>query len=168
MIEGLKLTFSGEELRTLLEERIADHNGAAEHWRREQARTPESQTEDSPLLPDHMCEHEEERHVWRAEVLEFIRDHVDPQETYRLGAADLEFGELLPATPPSIEQDEYEERTAVGFHLGRLTRSLGELRCRGAATETEDWVPPPGYKVTRLDVKDGPEVTLIQRTDQSE
>jgi hypothetical protein len=34
MIDGLKLTFSGEELRTLLEDRIADHNGAADHWRR--------------------------------------------------------------------------------------------------------------------------------------
>src|SRR5262245_56383646 len=87
MIDGLKLTFSGEELRTLLEERIAHHTGAADHWRQEQARTPESETEDAPLLPDHMCEHEEERHVWRAEVLEFIRDHVDPGETYRLSAA---------------------------------------------------------------------------------
>ena len=89
MIDGLKLTFSGEELRTLLEDRIADHNGAADHWRREQARTPESQTDEAPLLPDHMCEHEEERQVWRADVLEFIRNHVDPQETYRLSAADL-------------------------------------------------------------------------------
>ena len=51
MIDGLKLTFSGEELRTLLEDRIADHNGSADHWRREQARTPESETEDAPLLP---------------------------------------------------------------------------------------------------------------------
>jgi len=60
MIDGLKLTFSGEELRTLLEDRIADHNGAADHWRKEQTRTPESQTEDARLLPEHMCEYEEE------------------------------------------------------------------------------------------------------------
>ena len=115
MIDGLKLTFSGEELRRLLEERIADHNGAAEHWRRQQSRTPESETEPEPLLPEHMCEHEEERHVWRAEVLEFIRNHVDGRETYRLSAADLEFGELLPSKPRWMEQEEYEERTAVGF-----------------------------------------------------
>ena len=166
MIDGLKLTFSGEELRTLLEDRIADHNGAADHWRREQARTPESQTEDAPLLPEHMCEHEEQRHVWRAEVLEFIRDHVDPQETYRLSATDLEFGELLPSKPGSIEQEEFEERTAVGFHLGRLTKQLGERSYR--------WVPDeaagetPGYKVERLEIEDGPEVVRFERTDASE
>jgi len=168
MIDGLKLTFSGEELRTLLEDRIADHNGAADHWRREQARTPESQTEDATLLPEHICEHEEERHVWRAEVLEFIRNHVDPRETYRLSAADLEFGELLPSKPGSIEQADYEERTAVGFQLERLTKRLGELGCRApAASETEDWAPP-GYKVTRIAAEDGIETIQFERTDESE
>ena len=81
MIDGLKLTFSGGELRKLLEERIADHNGSADRWRHELSRTPESQTVDTPLLPDHMCEHEMELHLWRASVLEFIRDHVDARET---------------------------------------------------------------------------------------
>jgi hypothetical protein len=166
MIDGLKLTFSGEELRTLLEDRIADHNGAADHWRREQARTPESQTDEAPLLPDHMCEHEEERHVWRAEVLEFIRNHVDPQETYRLSAADLEFGELLPSKPGSIEQEDYEERTAVGFQLERLTKRLGEIGCR-APVSTEDWVPP-GYKSTRVDVEVGSETIQIEQIEPAD
>lgn len=165
MIDGLKLTFSGEELRTLLEDRIADHNGAADHWPREQARTPESETEDAPLLPEHMCECEEERHVWRAEVLEFIRDHVDPQEAYRLSAADLEFGELLPSKPRWMEQEDYEERTAVGFQLERLTKRLGELRCR--ATAREEWAPP-GYKVTRVDAEDGIETIKFERADEGE
>jgi len=167
MIDGLKLRFSGEELRTLLEDRIADHHGAADHWRREQARTSESQTDDAPLLPDHMCEHEEERHVWRAEVLEFIRNHVDPQETYRLSAADLEFGELLPSKPGSIEQEDYEERTAVGFQLERLTKRLGEIGCH-AAIPTEAYEPPPGFKVTRVDVEGGPEIIQFERTDEAE
>ena len=166
MIDGLKLTFSGEELRTLLDEGIAGHNASAEHWRGQLARTPESETEDEPLLPDHMCENEVERHVWRADVLEFIRDHIDAQETYRLGAEDLEFGELLPSKPGWLEQDEYEERTAVGFHLGRLTKQLGGRSYR--------WVPDeaggetPGYKVERLEIEDGPEVVRIQQTDESE
>ena len=34
---------------------------------------PEEQTEDEPLLPEHICENEAERHEWRAAVLEFIR-----------------------------------------------------------------------------------------------
>ena len=135
MIDGLKLTFSGEELRTLLEEGIAAHNASADHWRGQLARTPESEAEDEPLLPEHMCENEAERHVWRADVLEFIRDHIDEQETYRLSAADLEFGELLPSKPGWMEQDEYEERTAVGFHLGRLTKELGAHSCRWVREE---------------------------------
>jgi hypothetical protein len=54
MIDGLKLTLSGEKLRALLEERIADHDGYADHWRHQQPRPPQSETEDEALLPDHM------------------------------------------------------------------------------------------------------------------
>jgi hypothetical protein len=32
---------------------------------------------------------EPERHVWRAEVLLFVRDYVEATETYRLSASDL-------------------------------------------------------------------------------
>jgi hypothetical protein len=175
MIDGLKLTLSGEEIRKRLEERIADHNRSADHWRHERSRAPESQTEDAPLLPDHMCEHEIERHTWRAAVLEFIRNHVDEQETYRLGAVDLEFGELLPSKPGSIEQEDYEERTAMGFQLERLTKGLGELAAHAlpaamarAVPDATEWEPPPGYKVTRVDVEDGPEIIKIERTDIAE
>jgi hypothetical protein len=174
MVDGLKLTLSGEELRKLLADRIADHHESADHWRQERSRTPESQTEDAPLLSDHMCEHEVERHVWRAAVLEFIRGHVDEHETYRLGAGDLEFGELLPSKPGSIEQEDYEERTAIGFQLERLTKGLGELAACAlpaamarAVPDRTEWEPPPGYKVTRVDVEDGPEIK-IERTDIAE
>jgi hypothetical protein len=128
MIQGLKLTVTGEELRTLLQQRIEDHLERARRWKREEARTPEEQTEEEPLLPSHMCANEAERHEWRAEVLEFIRDHVDAGEVYRLGEADLVFSELLPDKPGWLEEEDYEERTSVGFHLGRLTRTVGELR----------------------------------------
>jgi hypothetical protein len=110
MIEGLKLTLTGEELRRLLQERADAHRTNAAYWNREAARTPAEQTEDTPLLPEAMCENETERHEWRAHVLEFLRDHLDPSEVYRLGESDLEFGELLPARPGWLEQEEYEER----------------------------------------------------------
>ena len=126
-IEGLKLTIPGEELRRLLKQRMQDHQQRAEWWKREQARTPEEQTEDEPLLPDHMCANEAERHDWRADVLGFIRDHIEAAEVYRLGEKDLAFGELLPEKPEWMEQQEYEERTSVGFHLERLTKRVGEL-----------------------------------------
>jgi hypothetical protein len=52
---------------------------------------------------------------------------IESAEVYRLSEEDLAFGELLPEKPGSIEQEEYEERTRVGFHLERLTRRAGEL-----------------------------------------
>lgn len=133
MIDGLKLTFTGEELRRLLDKRIRRHEQMADHWTREQTRTPEDESDDAPLLPAHMCENESERHAWRSRVLAFIRDHIEAGEIYRLDSADLEFGELLPATPEPLAQQEYEERTAVGFGLGRLAKTLDHLATAATA-----------------------------------
>ena len=141
-IDGLKLKFTGNELRELLEERMQYHERCAERWKHEQARTPEDQTEDAPLLPDHMCANEQERHEWRRDVLAFIRDHIDASKTYRLRDADLAFGELLPPMPGWMEQDEYEKEQRVGFNLERLTKEIGRVvpalayaRCRVDADE---------------------------------
>lgn len=127
MIEGLKLTLSGEELQRLLDARIDHHRACAKRWAHEQTRTPEDQTEDAPLLPEHMCANEEERHLWRIDVLQFIRDHLEPAETYRIGAADLERGELLPERPGWLVRDECEEQTRIGFTLERMAKSVGRL-----------------------------------------
>ena len=108
-IEGLKLTMSGYELHSVLGERIADHEESAAWWKLQASRSPEEQTEEEPLLPEHMCENEADRHAWRARVLRFIREHVDVTDMYRLGPDDLAFGELLPAAPDSVQQIEYEE-----------------------------------------------------------
>jgi hypothetical protein len=124
MIDGLKLTLTGEDLRRLLEERAAAHRASAARWDHERERTLEDQTEDAPLLPDHMCENEAERQVWRADVLEFHRDHLEPLEIYRLGESDLAFAELLPPKPGWLEQDEYEERTRIGFGLERVAKRV--------------------------------------------
>ncbi len=124
MIEGLRLTITGEELRRLLDERADTHRRRAAHWNAERVRPDEDQTEERPLLPEHMCEYEADRHEWRAEVLEFIRDHVEALEVYRLGESDLEFGELLPEKPGQLEQQEYEQRTGVGFALERISKNM--------------------------------------------
>jgi hypothetical protein len=42
---------------------MESHRQRADWWKREQARTPEEQTEDQPLLPEHICENEAERSV---------------------------------------------------------------------------------------------------------
>ena len=51
----------------------------------------------------------------------------------RLGETDLVFSELLPENPGWLDQDEYEERTSVGFHLGRLVKSVGQLPSAASA-----------------------------------
>ena len=124
MIDGLKLTLTGEELRRLMSERATSYRAGAERWLHESERTIADQTEDEPLLPEHMCENEAERLEWRADVLEFLRDHLEPLEIYRLGEADLEFAEVLPPKPGWLEQDEYEERTRVGFGMERIARRV--------------------------------------------
>ena len=65
--------------------------------------------------------------------MEFIRDRIESDEVYRLGEADLRFGELLPEKPGWLEQEEYEERTSVGFHLERLSKRVGEVLPRELA-----------------------------------
>ena len=62
----------------LFEERAAVMNAAPSGGKREQARTTEDQTDEEPLLPEHMCENEAERLEWRADVLELLRDHLEP------------------------------------------------------------------------------------------
>ncbi len=169
MIDGLKLTFSGGELRTLLKERIAGHEQRAARWIQEKART--SEPEDTPLLPDHICAHEAERHAWRAEALQFIHDHVETAETYRLSASDLELGELLPPKPGELEQEEYEERTGVSFMLERVTKAVDRL---ASAAEAHWWNnhmrQTPGiieetdeFRTTRVDTGGGPEVIMVER-----
>jgi hypothetical protein len=136
VIEGLRLTLTGEEVRTLLDERIRAHERRIARWKHELTRTPEDQTEDAPLLPEHICENEAEAEEWRRDRVAFIRDHVERGEVYRLGEADLAFGELLPEKPGSMEQDEYEERTAPRFDMRELTqsiRALGSSACELAS-----------------------------------
>jgi hypothetical protein len=130
IIDGLKLTISGEQLRALIDERIDEHRGRADWWAWQRTRTVEDQTEAEPLLPDHICENEAERHGWRARALAFLRDHLDSTKTYRIGEADLAFADLLPTKPGCLEQEEYEERTSVAFSLERLTKSAARMAMR--------------------------------------
>jgi hypothetical protein len=148
----------------------------ADRWAHENRRTSEDETGDAPPLPEQMCTNEAERHAWRADVLQFIRDHLEPAETYHLCAADLEFGELLPSRPEWLMQDEYEERNRVGFTLERMTKAVERL---AGTTQGNLWrhnsqepadAPASGivaetdeFRTTRLDLGDGPEVIMIER-----
>ena len=86
-----------------------------------------SRREEDVQLPAHMCELEVDRHAWRARVLDFLRGHVEVNETYHLALQDLELAELMPARPGSVEQDEYEQRTGLAFQVERLARAVSNL-----------------------------------------
>ena len=110
-------------------------------------------------------------------MLAFIRDHVEAGETNRVAPADLEFGELLPRAPEWLIQDEYEERTRVGFALERITKAVegvGGVTHRLLAnchTSEADPTPEPAdrneetdiFRSTRLDIDNGPEIVVIER-----
>src|SRR3954469_12076873 len=125
MIEGLKLTMTGDELRDRLQERMERHRGLVAHYEREAKREPNGDDECDFVLPEHMCEYEQELHGWRADVLEYIRDHIDEDEVYRLRAADLEFGEILPEMPGIVEQEEYERKEGIRFSMERIAKEIG-------------------------------------------
>jgi hypothetical protein len=163
MIDGLKLTVSGTELRAMLEEGIRRHERQASRWTHESVRTSDDETEEAPLLPQHMCENEAERHTWRASVLAFMRDHIDAGETYRLRAADLEYGERLPAKPGWLEQDEYEERTGIGFSLERLVRSVDTAAGATAALHRGTGSDPGESQTTRVDGEEGMDANEADR-----
>jgi hypothetical protein len=131
MIDGLKVTLTGEELRARLDERVKDHEREAEWYkRRAKSQSPEDDRDDDNddvVLPEHMCDFERELHEWRAEVLAYLRDHLDASEVYRLGEADLEFGELLPEKPGCVEQEEFERETGPQFAIERLAREVRKL-----------------------------------------
>lgn len=96
MIDGLKLTMSGGELRERLEARITWHRGRVVDYARELTR----QNVDESLevrLPEHVVEHMRDEHESRAETLTLIRDHVLEGETYLLGQTDLIFAEMMSA-----------------------------------------------------------------------
>jgi len=75
-----------------------------------------------------MCANEAQRHEWRAAVLGFIRDHIEPAEIYRLGEADLAFGELLPEKPGWSSRNTKSEPGSDFISNGSRRESLNSCR----------------------------------------
>ena len=98
MIEGLKLTMSGVQLRTNLEGRICWHQGEIRRMAK-QLKTTNRSLEECPY-PDSVLEGEIARAERQIEVLTFIRDYILVDEVYRLGEFDLRFADLLPDEDP--------------------------------------------------------------------
>ena len=145
MIDGLRLTISGEELRRLFEHRIEHHERCVKHWKREQARTPEEQTEDEPLLPrtDLRARSGASRVACGCFAIHSrSRRGRGRVPARRVGSA---VRRIAAEKPWAIEQEEYEERTSIGFNLERLTKTVGEVFPRellaAITREEEAWRP---------------------------
>ena len=125
MIDGLKVTVTGEELREALDECAARYRAAAAHWDHESKRTLEDQTEESPLWPQHMCKNEAARLEWRASVFAFLGERVEALEIYRLDRADLKYIGLLPAKPELVGPEEdlgpYARRVCMSPEIIEIT-----------------------------------------------
>ena len=98
MIDGLKLTMTGVQLRTNIEGRIRWHQSEIRRIAK-QLKIPERSAGDCPY-PDTLLESEIARAERQIEVLTFIREYVVADEVYRLGEFDLRFADLLPDDDP--------------------------------------------------------------------
>lgn len=108
VVQGLRLHVSGRELTVRLGERIRWHRDRAdaliEQMKKlsdvERAATDELAKAltryDSPrtLIEKQLREHQE-----RASFLAFLRDHITPDDVYRLDVTDLRMTEILPDRP---------------------------------------------------------------------
>jgi hypothetical protein len=94
VIDGLKVQMTSGELAGRLAERIRWHEQAALDYQHE-LELPEDQR-DNPELPEHILEHKIQQHREDAAVLSLIRDHLIPNEVYRLSEIDLRFADLAP------------------------------------------------------------------------
>jgi hypothetical protein len=93
MIDGLKLTMTGEQLVAKLNERIEHYEESARDHRR---MLEDVQSEEEQRVRHYALETEVTRNERRIEALTLIRDHIVLDEVYRLGEYDLKFADLLP------------------------------------------------------------------------
>lgn len=91
MIEGLKITIKGIELKEYLLERVEYHNQKLERYREkieglEELQEQDAHTSVDPVrdLRNHM-----EKHHSKATYFAFLAEHLNVQETYLLAESDM-------------------------------------------------------------------------------
>lgn len=122
MIDGLKLTMPGDVLKARVAGRIRLHESAVERYRADLKMDPKDQSDERPLLPDHILESMIDERLDRIAALTLIRDHVVSGETYLLDKSDLQFAEMLPP-PPEPEWPDFLARQ-IGDQVARAMRRV--------------------------------------------
>lgn len=85
MIEGMHFDISSAEMLA----RAAFHRERASFYSKQQAQFETAPTAQMTADPVAGLKEAGKRHVSKAEVFQFMRDHLVPGETYRLGSSDL-------------------------------------------------------------------------------
>ena len=137
MVTGIRVAFTGEEIREALHGRIEAARQRAERWKYEAGRPLENQTIEEPVLPTHICINEERRALWRADVLAVIHERINRSEVYLLSKRELDFLGLLPPKPPLLGPYDLEDESREGFTIERIDTGTERLevtctRNRGA------------------------------------
>jgi hypothetical protein len=133
MIDGLKLAMSGDEVISLLDERIECLRAVIGiKWDAIAGSGPPPRTECVCQVPAEVVEEEIRQHEHRVRVLTIIREHVLRRETYLIGKDDLEFGCLLPDPPPASLEAEFSEQIRWVTHPVDVTAALHAADRRSA------------------------------------
>ena len=130
MIDGLKLAMSGEEVISLLNDRIDRIRTIIGIKQDAMAgKAPPPRTEYVWQVPAETVEQEIRQHQHRIQVLTMVRDHILHRETYLIGKQDLEFGEL-PDQPPEPDT-RFPEHIRWVTHPVDVSAALRGSRCPG-------------------------------------
>lgn len=92
MIEGLKVTITGAELRELCLKRSDHHLQRVEAYAAQEASMSQNQIEGMSYSggdPKKVLTEKRKQHEWEASELQFIATHLDPSEKYLLEGEDL-------------------------------------------------------------------------------
>lgn len=107
-IRGIQLNVPGRELVVRLADRIRWHRERADALISQMTKLAKVEHEAADDLigalgryesPRSILEKRVREHQERATFLTFVRDHVDPDDLYRLDSADLRMTEILPDKP---------------------------------------------------------------------
>ncbi len=108
IVQGLRLHVTGQELAVRLAERIRWHRERGDVLIEQMKKLGDVEREAAGELaraltayesPRRLIEKELRVHQERASFLAFLRDHLAPEETYRLDSTDLRMTEILPEKP---------------------------------------------------------------------
>ena len=105
IVQGLRLHVSGKELAVRLGERIRWHRQRGDVLIEQMKKLKEVERETIAELPKGLAgdpspraiiERQLREHQERASFLAFLRDHLSPEDVYRLDSSDLKMTEILP------------------------------------------------------------------------